>query len=544
MLKTKKEATMKEKVWYFLYLLLDIGIVLFSFAVIAWFHNGTKSILVDYAWPVLGLSLAWVCAGLIGGKFSIKHKQNLRSLWSSIVKCDAVAIAIVFGTIIFFDKFEYSRYIVFGTIGLTVIIEVIIFTLLYYSFKFHKDNPNFAKTTLITKSAKLAAEGSTYEMGKLDPSDRVPESPLEVSKDYCLDVCTDDDSVKSVLQDKYLINHEKVFEFLNEHLNLTCFCKQKSFVIDSHSIFNIENIDPESQSLFINLHKANNFRRINKYIIKVNENLVKGGVFCGCMETKNQRRRRFIKRFTPLFGNIIYFIDFIVRRVFPKLALLKGLYFAITKGKNRVFSETEFLGRLYFCGFELLCKREIEGINYFIAIKTKEPSRDENPSYGPIIQLKRKGKNGKLLMVNKFRTMYPYSEYLQDYVYETCSLQEGGKFKNDFRVTSWGRVFRKLWIDELPQFINLFKGELNLVGVRALSEHYFNLYPEDVKALRIQVKPGLLPPFYADMPKSFEEIVASEKRYLEQKIERPVWTDFKYFWLVLWNIIVKKARSN
>ena len=535
---------MKEKVWYFLYLLLDIGIVLFSFAVIAWFHNGTKSILVDYAWPVLGLSLAWVCAGLIGGKFSIKHKQNLRSLWSSIVKCDAVAIAIVFGTIIFFDKFEDSRYIVFGTIGLTVIIEVIIFTLLYYSFKFHKDNPSFAKTTLITKSAKLAAEGSTYEMGKLDPSDRVPESPLEVSKDYCLDVCTDDDSVKSVLQDKYLINHEKVFEFLNEHLNLTCFCKQKSFVIDSHSIFNIENIDPESQSLFINLHKANNFRRINKYIIKVNENLVKGGVFCGCMETKNQRRRRFIKKFTPLFGNIIYFIDFIIRRVFPKLALLKGLYFATTKGKNRVFSETEFLGRLYFCGFELLCKREIEGINYFIAIKTKEPSRDENPSYGPIIQLKRKGKNGKLLMVNKFRTMYPYSEYLQDYVYETCSLQEGGKFKNDFRVTSWGRVFRKLWIDELPQFINLFKGELNLVGVRALSEHYFNLYPEDVKALRIQVKPGLLPPFYADMPKSFEEIVASEKRYLEQKIERPVWTDFKYFWLVVWNIVVKKARSN
>ena len=105
-------------------------------------------------------------------------------------------------------------------------------------------------------------------------------------------------------------------------------------------------------------------------------------------------------------------------------------------------------------------------------------------------------------------------------------------------------VFRKLWIDELPQFINLFKGELNLVGVRALSEHYFNLYPEDVKALRIQVKPGLLPPFYADMPKSFEEIVASEKRYLEQKIKRPVWTDFKYFWLVMWNIVVKKARSN
>ncbi|MFA7057838.1 MAG: sugar transferase, partial [Candidatus Cloacimonadales bacterium] len=412
------------------------------------------------------------------------------------------------------------------------------------TYRFHKDNPSFAKTTIITKSKKLEEEGSTYEIGKFDSSDKVPASPFKVDKNYCLDTDTGSNSIKSLLQTKYFKDQDSAFDFLNEHLDLNCFCKNKSYIINSHSIFNIENLDPESQSLFINLHKANNFRRINKYIIQVNENLTQGGVFCGCMETKNQRRRRFVKKYTLVLGNIIYFIDFIVRRVFPKLALLKGLYFAITKGKNRVFSETEFLGRLYFCGFELLAKREIEGINYFIAIKTKEPCRDENPSYGPIIQLKRKGKNGKLLMVNKFRTMHPYSEYLQDYVYKTCSLQEGGKFKDDFRVTSWGRVFRKLWIDELPQFINLFKGELNLVGVRALSEHYFSLYPEDVRILRVQVKPGLLPPFYADMPKSFEEIVESERKYLEQKIKRPVWTDFKYFWLVLWNIVVKKARSN
>jgi lipopolysaccharide/colanic/teichoic acid biosynthesis glycosyltransferase len=62
--------------------------------------------------------------------------------------------------------------------------------------------------------------------------------------------------------------------------------------------------------------------------------------------------------------------------------------------------------------------------------------------------------------------------------------QEGGKFKDDFRITTWGRVLRKLWIDELPQFINFFKGELSLVGVRALSDHYFQLYPKDVQELR------------------------------------------------------------
>ncbi len=535
---------MKKKVWYLLYLLLDIGIVLFAFAIVAWLRNGTRRVLVDYSKPVLGLSLAWVGAGFLGGKFSIKNKPRLRALWASIIKCDAIAIAVVFGAMFFFHRFQYSRYVTFGTIGLTIFIELIIFGLLYYSFQFHKDNPSFAKTTFITKSKKLEEEGSAYELAKFESSDKVPDSPVKLVKHYCLEDKKHKESIKQVLRDKYLHNDDKVFEFINKYLDLDCFCKDKALVLNSHALYNIENIEEQSQALFINLHKANNFRRINKYIIQVNDNLTQGGVFVGCVETKAQRRRRFIESYTVVFGNIFYLIDFFLRRVFPKIALLKGLYFFITKGKNRAFSETEILGRLYFCGFELLAKREIHGINYFIAIKTKEPSRDENPSYGPIIQLKRKGKNGKLLYVNKFRTMHPYSEYLQDYVYKTCSLQEGGKFKNDFRVTRWGKVFRKLWIDELPQFINFFKGELNLVGVRALSEHYFGLYPQDVRELRVKVKPGLLPPFYADMPKTFEEIVESERKYLVQKIERPVWTDFKYFWLVLWNILVKKARSN
>ncbi|MBM4399779.1 MAG: sugar transferase, partial [Candidatus Cloacimonetes bacterium] len=107
----------------------------------------------------------------------------------------------------------------------------------------------------------------------------------------------------------------------------------------------------------------------------------------------------------------------------------------------------------------------------------------------------------------------------------------------------WGKVFRSLWIDELPQLINFLKGELSLVGIRALSEHYFNLYPPDLQELRCQFKPGLIPPFYADMPKTFDEIISSERRYLEQKREKPFSTDWKYFWKAFWNIMFKHARS-
>ncbi len=533
---------MRKKVWYLLYLLFDIGIVLLSFGLVAWYKSGTKRVLIDYAQPVLGFTVTWILAAFMGSKYSIKNKPRLKSLWISMFKSDAIAMAVVFGAIIVFNRFQYSRIVVFGTIALTIFLELIFFTLMYYSFKFHKDNPSFASTSFITKSKKLEEEGSNYEIAKIEHSDNVPISDdLEFS--YCLESDAKISSIKPDLQNKYLKNEDSIYSFIDKHLKLDCFCQKKSLILNSETYYNIENYDSHSQALFINLHKVNDFRRINQYIIKVNKNLIDGGIFIGCVETKAQRYRRFQEKYTKLFGSFFYSIDFLFTRVFPKMALLQGLYFATTKGKNRSLSETEMLGRLYFCGFELLAKREIHGMNYFIAKKIKEPSEDKNPSYGPIIRLRRKGKNGKIIYINKFRTMHPYSEYLQEYVYNNCNLQEGGKFKNDFRVTKWGRVFRKLWIDELPQFINLLKGELNIVGVRALSNHYFSLYPKRVQELRVMVKPGLLPPFYADMPKTLDEIIASEEKYLKQKIERPIWTDFKYFWLVAWNILVKKERS-
>jgi len=142
------------------------------------------------------------------------------------------------------------------------------------------------------------------------------------------------------------------------------------------------------------------------------------------------------------------------------------------------------------------------------------------------------------------RTMHAYSEYLQSFVYEQNQLEEGGKFKNDFRITTLGRIMRKFWIDELPMFINVLKGDMKIVGVRPLSKHYFNLYSEEVKNRRIKYKPGLVPPFYVDLPKTLEEIMESEIRYLDAYDKHPLRTDWKYFWKAFKNIIFKHARSN
>ena len=145
----------------------------------------------------------------------------------------------------------------------------------------------------------------------------------------------------------------------------------------------------------------------------------------------------------------------------------------------------------------------------------------------------------------KFRTMHSYSQYLQDYVYEMNKLNNSGKLANDFRVTVWGRLFRSVWLDELPMLINVFKGDMKWVGVRPLTEHFFSLYTAEMQELRTKVKPGMLPPFYyeKETPKGLDEIQESERRYIEAYLKHPFRTDWKYFWGTIYNIIIKMKRS-
>ncbi len=140
--------------------------------------------------------------------------------------------------------------------------------------------------------------------------------------------------------------------------------------------------------------------------------------------------------------------------------------------------------------------------------------------------------------------MHPYSEFIQEYVYNMHDLGDGGKFRDDFRITSWGRFARRIWLDELPMLINLFKGNMKLVGVRPLSQHYFELYRPEVRDRRIRYKPGLIPPYYADMPEGLDEIQDSELRYLNAYDKKPLLTDTRYFLRSIRNILFLYARSN
>lgn len=315
-------------------------------------------------------------------------------------------------------------------------------------------------------------------------------------------------------------------------------------VLSTATAFNVEAFEGEGLKNLINIQKINDIRYVNKFFEAVNSVIPEGGVFIGCAETMEERQKRILGKFPKILAYPYYFLDFIVKRVLPKTRLTRGLYFMVTGGRNRVISLPEVLGRLFSCGFEVIKHTEIENQLWFVARKVKEPAFNEYATYGPFIKLNRLGKDGKMIKVYKLRTMHPYSEYLQNYVYQMNALAVGGKFKDDFRVTTWGRLFRKLWLDELPMLINWLKGDLKLVGVRPLSSHYLGLYTEELRNRRLNFKPGLIPPFYVDLPKTLDEIMASEARYLEAYERAPFKTDMEYFFKALHNIFIKRARSN
>jgi lipopolysaccharide/colanic/teichoic acid biosynthesis glycosyltransferase len=299
----------------------------------------------------------------------------------------------------------------------------------------------------------------------------------------------------------------------------------------------------KSYSLILNYSPINFLRYINKFFELANIKLKKEGYLIICVETLEQRKERYRKKYPVILFQAHSLFEFFVHRVWPRLPFFKKSYYWIWKNISKRISFAETLGRLYSCGFEHVEDIKSMGYTWIVVRKIKNPLLTFDVTYSPIIKLKRIGKGGKIISVYKMRTMHPYSEFLQEYVYKINQLADGGKFKDDFRVTAMGKFMRKFWIDELPMVANLLKRELKIVGVRPLSKHYFGLYPPEVQKQRIKSKPGLIPPFYVDMPKTFKEIVDSEKRYLEMHEKSHFATDWKYFGKAVVNILFKRARS-
>lgn len=289
--------------------------------------------------------------------------------------------------------------------------------------------------------------------------------------------------------------------------------------------------------------RLNDVRRLNRLFAEINARLEVGGLFIGFAESGEQRKQRLLSGAPRWLRLARYAADYVLHRVLARLTLTKRAYLALTRGHNRVISRAELLGRLVYAGFEITRVFESDGLLYVVAKKGVEPAPRRRPSEGLILKMERVGPGGRPIQVYKVRTMHPYAEYLQAQMHQWTGLAANGKYGVDFRVTTAGRLFRRYWLDELPMLFNLLKGDLKLVGVRPLTEAYLSLYPDDLVQRRMKCKPGLIPPFYADMPKGLEAIIESERRYLDAFEARPLATDLRYLCAAVRNIVFRGARS-
>jgi exopolysaccharide biosynthesis polyprenyl glycosylphosphotransferase len=150
-------------------------------------------------------------------------------------------------------------------------------------------------------------------------------------------------------------------------------------------------------------------------------------------------------------------------------------------------------------------------------------------SKGPVFfKQKRVGQNGRHFNLYKFRSMYSDAEERKKELVEFNKIKDGYMFKidNDPRITRVGAFLRKTSLDELPQFINVLKGEMSLVGTRPPTidevEKYNNPHHR-----RISIKPGITGMWQISGRSEitdFNKVVSLDTYYIDNW---SVWKDFE-----------------
>jgi len=492
----------------------DIIILTVSFLFMIWLKPaGMKSYIPSHLPVFIILAIFWVVVSMINGKIGRGQIVNIRSLFYRVLSSNIIAVSVAALLMYSLREVSYSRTVVLGTALTATILELVAGTLW---IAFGKAVVQVAEPAVLSEREMVARSHPVNEKGIIaDPS---LEARLQ---EGCSQACA-----------KALASMVSMAE------------TSRLAVVSTTESFNIRSLAEGDYTCIINLKVMNAIKRIDEFLDSANIRLTGDGVYICVVETLEQRSRRLKKKLTPWLYYFLLPGDFLFWRVMPRLRLTRGLWQFFTGGANPHLSRAEILGRLCRAGFTIRQEMFTGNLLCIKAERKTEPLPANESGYGVIIALPRIGWNGQVFNVYKLRTMHPYSEFIQDYVYDLHDLQKGGKLKHDFRITSWGRFCRRIWLDELPMIVNFFKGDMKIVGVRPLSAQYYGLYSEELRNRRIKYKPGLIPPYYADIPGDIDAIQRSEIKYLDSWDHNPIKTDIRYFLKSIYNIVFRRVRSN
>lgn len=165
-------------------------------------------------------------------------------------------------------------------------------------------------------------------------------------------------------------------------------------------------------------------------------------------------------------------------------------------------------------------------------------------SKGPVIFAhKRIGKNGKEFNMYKFRSMYENAEEMIENFSEEQKRewQENFKLENDPRITRVGKFLRKTSLDELPQIINIIKGDLSIIGPRPIVDEELEKYGKN-KDKFLSITPGLTGYWQANgrSNTTYEERMQMELYYIDNQ---SLLLDIKIFFKTIVSVIKKEGAK-
>jgi len=308
-------------------------------------------------------------------------------------------------------------------------------------------------------------------------------------------------------------------------------------------------------SLLIGRTRINHVHRLNRFMQFCTERIAMRGYYVLRYVPLEDFISSFKDRYPEHLYWLVYTLHFLWYRAIPKIPWLDRFYFSpifswldtihlsVVKKRNRVLSKAEVSGRLAFYGMDVIAESKMNGEAYVLAQRVSLPVQTKSPSYYPIIALEKVGLDGEIISMHKIRTMFPFSEFIQQRIFEDHGLASTGKFSDDFRLTGVGKFLRKYWLDELPQIFDWLRGDIKLVGMRATSRHFLSLYPKYFLDLYVQVKPGLIPPIFDESTNGFDQIVGIEFTYLRRYLDQPFLTDVRYLIQTFTDIVFRGIRS-
>ncbi|MEA3347409.1 MAG: hypothetical protein U9Q21_04930, partial [Candidatus Auribacterota bacterium] len=245
----------------------DFLIITLLFLGVNYLKRGTFLLPERYEQIVIVLYGLWFVASMITRKFD---KRNFQSYYYAMTSCaKAIVLMTLTMAVLFFAfrLFYFSRGQVYGSFLLLIMIEAVLYYI-YFAFLPARERERDVETidevkTVLGQQALREVEEEDIGLGHV--------SPVSV--------------VKEKLREKILASYPWLFNFIDNSIDLGKIGNEDVVCLSTHDVFNVKTIDDLSLRLFINLHKVNDIRWLNRYFLEAYKKIVTGGYFVGSANT-------------------------------------------------------------------------------------------------------------------------------------------------------------------------------------------------------------------------------------------------------------------